>query len=188
MRFKIIAALGAILLLALSGPSADARSMGGGGGHFGGGGGGHFGGGGGGHFGGGGGHFGGRSGGGGFAARSFRGGPSFGGRSFRDQSFRGQSFRGRSFRGESYRGSPSRGDRSFRHGRGYASGSGDRWRGGKHGRHHHRRGYPIIVGGGYYDDYDYDVGYYGDDCGWLNRKAVRTGSPYWWRRYQACEG
>lgn len=29
---------------------------------------------------------------------------------------------------------------------------------------------------------------YGDGCGWLRRRAVETGSPYWWERYQACRG
>jgi hypothetical protein len=46
--------------------------------------------------------------------------------------------------------------------------------------HHHRRifvGVPVY----YYDDY----GYYAD-CYWLHRRALRTGSPYWWRRYEAC--
>ena len=26
------------------------------------------------------------------------------------------------------------------------------------------------------------------DCGWLRRRALDTGSPYWWRRYRACAG
>jgi hypothetical protein len=55
----------------------------------------------------------------------------------------------------------------------------------QHGHHgHHRR--PIIVGYPYYygDYYDYDYGY--SDCGWLYRRAVQTGSPYWWRRYRDC--
>lgn len=35
--------------------------------------------------------------------------------------------------------------------------------------------------------------YYGvprtyDDCGWLYRRAVSTGSPTWWRRYRICVG
>lgn len=25
-------------------------------------------------------------------------------------------------------------------------------------------------------------------CGWLRQKAQRTGSPYWWDRYDACRG
>ena len=27
---------------------------------------------------------------------------------------------------------------------------------------------------------------YGDDCLWLRRQALITGSPYWWNRYNAC--
>ncbi len=33
--------------------------------------------------------------------------------------------------------------------------------------------------------YFYD-GYYHGDCAWLRRKAVATGSSYWWRRYRLC--
>jgi hypothetical protein len=33
---------------------------------------------------------------------------------------------------------------------------------------------------GYYDSY------YDDSCAWLRRKALRTGSRYWWRRYERC--
>jgi hypothetical protein len=36
----------------------------------------------------------------------------------------------------------------------------------------------------------YDPGYtaYGDDCYWLRRQAIITGSPYWWNRYYLCIG
>ena len=36
----------------------------------------------------------------------------------------------------------------------------------------------------------YGSGYtaYGDDCYWLRRQAIITGSPYWWDRYNACVG
>jgi hypothetical protein len=27
---------------------------------------------------------------------------------------------------------------------------------------------------------------YGDGCYWLKRRAIHTGSRYWWRRYFAC--
>jgi hypothetical protein len=27
---------------------------------------------------------------------------------------------------------------------------------------------------------------YADGCYWLRRRALYTGSPYWWRRYYAC--
>jgi hypothetical protein len=29
-------------------------------------------------------------------------------------------------------------------------------------------------------------GYYYGDCSWLRRRAVETGSQYWWRRYRLC--
>jgi hypothetical protein len=28
----------------------------------------------------------------------------------------------------------------------------------------------------------------GDGCYWLKRRAIVTGSPYWWRRYRWCRG
>ncbi len=43
-------------------------------------------------------------------------------------------------------------------------------------------GAPLVYGGyGYY-------GYrsYGDGCGWLHRKAIHTGSHYWWKRFHQC--
>jgi hypothetical protein len=51
------------------------------------------------------------------------------------------------------------------------------------GRRHRSRAYylPYVP---YY--YYQDNGYYSDDCEWLHRKALRTGSSYWWRRYDAC--
>ena len=59
------------------------------------------------------------------------------------------------------------------------------WQGGS--RHfHHRRGFGVIVGNGYYDG-DYDYGYAGG-CEWLHHRAVVTGSRYWWRRYEDCVG
>jgi hypothetical protein len=45
------------------------------------------------------------------------------------------------------------------------------------GRHHSRRGSDVTIG----------VYGYGDGgCGWLHRRAVNSGSSYWWRRYRAC--
>ena len=32
----------------------------------------------------------------------------------------------------------------------------------------------------------YNSSYYDNDCYWLKRRAINTGSPYWWRRYRAC--
>jgi hypothetical protein len=46
----------------------------------------------------------------------------------------------------------------------------------KHVFRHHKR---IIVVG--YNDYGY-----AGDCYWLKRKALYTGSGYWWSRYYAC--
>lgn len=48
--------------------------------------------------------------------------------------------------------------------------------------HGHHRGwgfgaYPVFSGGSY-----------GGGCGWLHRKAINTGSSYWWSRYEACIG
>lgn len=124
----------------------------------GGGGGGH-------HFGGGGGggpRFGGA---GNFSGRPFRSGPNFGGGNYRAPGPRGPRF------------SVDRNVRNY-------SGNYGNW----HGRHHHHRrggyfvGYPYYYYGGFYDD-----GNYGYDCDWLYRRAIETGSPYWWRRYRACD-
>jgi hypothetical protein len=35
-------------------------------------------------------------------------------------------------------------------------------------------------GGGYYGPH------WGGPCRWLKRRAIMTGSPYWWNRYHAC--
>ena len=53
-----------------------------------------------------------------------------------------------------------------------------------HGHGHWHRGwgfaaYPAFYGGDYY---------YGGGCGWLHRKAIATGSRYWWSRYEVCVG
>ncbi len=55
-----------------------------------------------------------------------------------------------------------------------------------HHHHHHRRGYRGFYYGGF-PSYYYGYGGY-DDCGWLRRRALVTGSPYWWDRYYACIG
>lgn len=56
---------------------------------------------------------------------------------------------------------------------------------GHHGRKH-RRGGGIYFGFGapYYSG-DY---YNSQSCTWLHRKAIRTGTKYWWRRYRNCVG
>jgi hypothetical protein len=66
--------------------------------------------------------------------------------------------------------------------------------GGPHFSHHGHFGrgirfYPGFYGyAPYYNSYYYDDDYYAysDDCGWLKRRALRTNSRYWWRRYHAC--
>jgi hypothetical protein len=102
---------------------------------------------------------------------------------------RGGGFHGGGYRGGGYRG----GYRGFGgygyRGRGFHRG----YRGGRAWRY---RGYgdPGFVFYGapflyyYYDEpYYYDGPYnYGGPCLWLRRRAVRTGSGYWWRRYRRC--
>lgn len=60
-------------------------------------------------------------------------------------------------------------------GRSYAA---RRSRGGYGYRYVYRTG-PVLP---YYSTYVYD------DCSWLRRRALATGSRYWWRRYYACRG
>jgi hypothetical protein len=49
----------------------------------------------------------------------------------------------------------------------------------RHFRHHRRFAFVGVYGYPYYDDY------YGG-CYWLRRRALYTGSSYWWHRYYAC--
>jgi hypothetical protein len=60
------------------------------------------------------------------------------------------------------------------------------WQGHAHSNFRHfRHGRRVFFAAGYpYDDDDYDYGYGG--CGWLYRRAIATGSSYWWHRYRAC--
>jgi hypothetical protein len=53
---------------------------------------------------------------------------------------------------------------------------------GYYGRYHRYRYYS------YYGWPYISYGYYGGGCGWLYRRAVATGSRYWWNRYYACVG
>ena len=66
--------------------------------------------------------------------------------------------RGYAFYGNRYRGYPGR-----RYGRGFGYGY----------------GFPYYA---YYGSYGYGYG----GCGWLKIRAIETGSPYWWQRYEAC--
>ncbi len=102
----------------------------------------------------------------GFGMRSFGGGKSFG-RSFGGKSFghrRFGGFRGGNFNRHAFRG-------------------GKHWGGGRF--HRHRRFWYgsafAAVPYYYYNDYGYGSCYY------LKRRAIRTGSPYWWRRYEDCK-
>jgi hypothetical protein len=59
-------------------------------------------------------------------------------------------------------------------------------------RHAHRLGLIIHVGGSHFG-YNHRLHHHGRvilasgyGCGWLYRKAVRTGSHYWWDRYESC--
>lgn len=62
---------------------------------------------------------------------------------------------------------------------------GGRFHGGKfHGRHRHGNRFFVGLPFYGYGYYDYDYGYGG--CGWLYRRAIYTGSPHWWRRYELC--
>lgn len=58
---------------------------------------------------------------------------------------------------------------------------------GKHhghsGKHHGRRGFVYFGVPAYYGYSNY---YAADECAWLYRKAVRTGSRHWWNRYREC--
>lgn len=45
----------------------------------------------------------------------------------------------------------------------------------------HRHGFVFLGFDPYYPYYYYDEG-----CYWLRRRALYTGSAYWWRRYRAC--
>jgi hypothetical protein len=92
-----------------------------------------------------------------------------------------------------YKGGPKMG--AYKGGKGYV-GKGPRggdWnRSGKRGGYAYRGGkgkdhrnyrylYPSIGLGLAYGAYNY-----GDECGWLWRRAQATGSPYWWQRFQEC--
>jgi len=92
---------------------------------------------------------------------------------------KGGDFDGGGPKGASRRGGDHDGKSSDRH-----AGGGDwkgDWKGG--GKHHHGKNFRrfgpdiFVYGGG---------GYGYNDCGWLRRQAIITGSPYWWRRYQDC--
>ena len=57
-----------------------------------------------------------------------------------------------------------------------------------HGDHHHGHAHRVFRKGTWVWIYGPDYYAYGDDCGWLLRRARVTGSPYWWNQYNACIG
>ena len=57
-----------------------------------------------------------------------------------------------------------------------------RYVGHRHGGHWRGPRYGFAVGVPLYTQ-----SYYGG-CSWLHRRAVDTGSRYWWRRYRECRG
>ena len=62
------------------------------------------------------------------------------------------------------------------------------YRGGGYGHYYRHKHYGHQYRGyGYYGWYGWP-GYHGGGCGWLYRRAVATGSPYWWNRYYECIG
>jgi hypothetical protein len=68
---------------------------------------------------------------------------------------------------------------------------GRHFKGGKHAfkghhgkRFHHNHGRHRVFRNGVWVWLTPGYGY--DDCGWLRRRAVITGSPYWWSRYHRC--
>jgi hypothetical protein len=104
--------------------------------------------------------------GGGFRGHGFkRGGFGFrhGGFKSRGFGFRHGGFKSRAFRGHKFRGHRFHGHKFHRH------------------RHKLRFATPFLYG---YPYYYYSYGY--GDCHWLRIRAIRTGSPYWWWRYEEC--
>ena len=56
---------------------------------------------------------------------------------------------------------------------------------GKYDNHHHYGHYRRY---GYYPWYGLPLYSYGGNCTYLYRRAVVTGSAYWWDRYRRCSG
>jgi hypothetical protein len=58
---------------------------------------------------------------------------------------------------------------------------GNHWRGNRGGFHHRR-----FYGSRLFIAPSYGYRSYGNGCYWLKRKAINTGSRYWWNRYNSC--
>jgi hypothetical protein len=116
-------------------------------------------------------------------AAAKQGGHSGGGKSFGGG---GKSFGGsmRSFSGNKSFGGSRQFSRTFRS-PSFGSSRVYGYRSGKHHRHHghrHFRGRNFVYGYPVYESY---YGY-SDSCYWLRRRALATGSSYWWNRYYDC--
>jgi hypothetical protein len=79
-------------------------------------------------------------------------------------------------------GRETRSDRVITRDRGVYSERGARSRDG--GRDVRRRGVRFYWGPG--AEFYYWNGYYYGNCQWLRRRALATGSQYWWSRYRRC--
>lgn len=90
------------------------------------------------------------------------GGPRFHGMHVRGPHLNLRGIPGRHFRGRHFYGGPAFAYRPLRH----------------------RRHFRAFYGYGYYP-YAYGGGYYGG-CYWLKARALETGDPYWWDRYEDC--
>ncbi|MFN0217804.1 MAG: hypothetical protein ACKVP4_03200 [Hyphomicrobium sp.] len=114
--------------------------------------------------------------------------PRMSGPRFSSQRFSGQRFSGQRFSGPRIASSRrSNGNWNGIKGSNKKWANGN-WNGNRNGRHrgHKRRfyaGYPYYWAGPLVYSQAYS---YGDDCGWLHRKAIQTGSSYWWTRYNEC--
>lgn len=74
-------------------------------------------------------------------------------------------------------------DRGGRSGQ-FRGSHGGQFRGGHFRQHYGYR--PRIYSYGYTAPYYFYSDEYGGGCSWLRRKAIETGSRYWWRRYRDC--
>ena len=63
----------------------------------------------------------------------------------------------------------------------------DNWKGKHVDRDHHDKfkRHRVFRNGAWVWVYGPDY-YASDDCYWLRRRAITTGDPYWWDRYNAC--
>jgi hypothetical protein len=114
-------------------------------------------------------------------ARGFHGGGFHGGGFHRAGGFRGAGFHRGFARGPGWRGGRVWHGAAWRGGRPWRGNAA--WRGRRvwrNGRWVAIGAFPAFYGGSWYGG--------GGGCGWLYRRAVNTGSSYWWSRYNTCVG